>query len=120
MSAIDDAAAALTAALRAVDGVRHYAEPDAAAAVDPPATVLGWPALTWEALPYAPTSGRWLVYLVVPVNDRAQSRLFELVPIVTAAIDNVTNAVVIRADPGAFDAGGTPLPCYEIQVDVSL
>lgn len=118
MSVVKAAAAALKAALKTVQDVIPHTDPGAT--IDPPATVLGPPALTWDALYGGPTSARWLVYVVVGVDDRAIERLWDLVPVVAAALDEVDDAVVIRADPGTYLTGGGELPCYSIQVDVSL
>ena len=118
MSTVKDAADALLASLVPVEQVRRYADPGAV--VDPPGVVLGAPALTWGTGCADPTEARWLVYLVVAASDRALEELWELLPIVVAALDSVPGAAVIRADPGAYLAGGPELPCYEIQVDYGL
>lgn len=118
MNAITEMAAALTAALKTVPGCEV---PDTQGAnLDPPSLVLSPPALTWEGLCSGPTSATWLVFVVVAAEERALERLWDLLPQVTDAIDAVTDAAVIRADPGAFRAGATDLPCYEITVEVSL
>jgi len=119
VSAIEEAADDLLAALRTVEGVWAYSDPGAPVEV-PAATVLGPPALTWEAGCGGPTSARWLVYLVVAADETALARLWALLPAVVAAIDALPNAAVIRADPGAYLAGGPELPCYEIQADYAL
>ncbi|MFI6759365.1 hypothetical protein ACIBF5_09515 [Micromonospora sp. NPDC050417] len=117
MNAVTKAAADLLTALGTVPDVVAYGDPGES--VRPPATVLGPPALTWESLSASPTSARWLVYIVVPAEERALDRLWELVPLVAAAIDQLPDAVVIRADPGAF-LSGAELPCYELTIEVAL
>lgn len=115
---IKPAAETLLTALRGVAGVRVY--DDSGANVDPDAVVLGPPTLEWAGVCPGPTSARWTVYVVVKASDRALQRLWDLVPAVADAVDAVPDAAVIRADPGVFSAGGVDLPCYQIQVDVSL
>lgn len=121
MGSIDDAAQALRDALsdpELAEDVRHF--PDVGPAVTPPATVMGPPAFTWETPCDAPTSARWLVYVIVSADDRAMQRLFDLLPKVAAALDAVTDATVVRADPGTYPTSNGDLPAYEIQVDYSL
>lgn len=117
MSLISDAAAELEAALRTVSGLRVYTDPGAV--IDPPGAVLGPPSLAWETPCADPTSATFLVVVVVSADDRAMPRLWELTPLVAAAVDQVRGAVVLRAAPGSW-ATNTPLPCYEISVEVSL
>lgn len=116
---ISAAATAIVEALDTVDGVRSYT--DLGAVVDPPATLLGPPALTWAGVGSAPSEARFLVVVVVQADDRAMPRLWDLVPRVVEALeDNVQDAVVVSASPGVWTGGGTELPCYEITVEISL
>jgi len=110
----------IVAALNAVEGMTGRATSDLGATVNPPALVLGPPALMWEGVCDGPTSARFLVYAVESVDERALVRLWVLVPLVAAALDALPDVSVIRADPGAYLAGGPELPCYEIQIEVSL
>lgn len=115
MNAIADAATALKTAVDAVDGI--VATIADGASVTRTTAIVGPPALTFEAYCPEPTSARFLVaVVVVPADERALARLWELVPAVAAAIEGVTDASVIRADPGNW----RDLPSYEIQVEVSL
>lgn len=127
MSAVAAAAGVVLAALEGLDGVR--VEQDPGAAITPPSTadgaggataVLGPPSLLWESGAPEPTTARFLVYVVVDATDRAIERLWELVPVVAAALDTEPDVVVIQADPGTYPAGGVELPCYQIQIEVSL
>lgn len=118
MSPVVEAADALRAALAAVDGVRFYR--DLSASLDPPAALLGPPRLTWEALCPEPTSATFLVYLVVTADDRSVERLWDLIEAVTLALDEVTDAVVMEANPSTWPSGATELPAYEITVDYAL
>lgn len=115
---VKEAAEALEAALKAVDGLRVYRESDAS--VDPPAAVLGAPSLSWEAFCSGPTSATFPVYLIVPASGRAVEQLWDLVPLVADAIEQVPDAAVTEASPGAYLAGGQQLPSYDITVEVSL
>jgi hypothetical protein len=117
MNDVAEASAALAAACNRVDGLREYT---LGASIDPPAFVVGPPALTWESPSVDPTSARFLVYVMVPADERALPRLWGFVEQIVAVIDAVTNAVVVRADPGRFAAGITDLPSYEITVEMSL
>jgi len=118
MSAVADAAKALTAALDAVTGLRVYADPGAD--VRPPAAVLGPPSLVWESVCTDPSGARFLIYVIQQVDERALERLWDLVPLVAEALDAVPDMAVTRADPGSYSSGGTDLPAYLIQVEVSL
>ncbi|MGE3453396.1 MAG: hypothetical protein AB7I06_18505 [Burkholderiales bacterium] len=111
-------AAALSGALRLVDGVRHqeFLGDD----VDPPATVLLPPTLTWEAYVPEPTAAVWQVALVVPADERALALLWALRPRVTAALDDVMDVAVIRAEPGTFPVGSVELPAYLITLECGL
>ncbi len=102
----------------AVDGVRRYQLGDA---LDPPSVHVTAPVLTWDTPGSEPSSGVFTVVLVVPADDRALDLLDELVPLVVAAIDADVdlNAAVRRAEPGTWDVGGQPLPCYFIETEVS-
>lgn len=111
-------AEALRAALRGVEGVRHLA--DAGPLVDPPATALGPPALTWNGYHDEPAEATFPVALVVLADERAFDRLWTLLPRVTAALDAVVGVVVRRAEPGTYPVGGSDLPAYLIEVETAL
>lgn len=118
MSAVSDATADILAALKGVEGTNTLSDPGATPR--PPSLVLGPPSLQWQGACAGPTSARFLVYVVEKVDDRALERLWDLVPTVADALDAMPDASVIRADPGAYLSGGVELPCYEIQIEVSL
>lgn len=118
MATVEEAALALEAALKTVPGIRVYTDPGAT--VDPPAALLGPPQLTWSDPGPEPTSGRFVVVLMVAADERAMSRLWGLVPQVVAAVENTDDAVVKAANPGVWASGGQQLPCYEIQIEMSL
>lgn len=124
MTTVREAAEALETALRTVPGVRVYRDPGAN--IDPPAAIVGPPALGWRGFcGSAPVSARFSIWLTSPADDRTLERLWELVPAVAAVLDQVENATLadleLQATPGQFPtSGGVTLPAYEIQVDVSL
>lgn len=118
MSVVADAAKALGAALAVLDGVRVYVDP--AAAVDPPAVAVGPPALTFETFSEDPTNATFVVFVVVPLDERALERLWELVPAARAAITSGTPAACGTASPSVFNSGGRDLPAYELTVDYPL
>jgi hypothetical protein len=114
---IADAAGEISEALDAIPDLPTHIDPGAN--IQPPATVLGPPALRWETGLIGPTSARFLIYVIVPADDRAVERLWELVVTVADAID-ATSAVVLTADPATYVVGTTSLPCYELVVEVPL
>lgn len=118
MSIVKAKAEELETAAKTVPNVRFYR--DLGATVDPPALVIGPPRLQWESYCVDPTSATFIVIVMVAMNERAQEALWDLVPLVAAAMSDVEDAVVTTASPGVFNAGGTDLPSYEITVEVSL
>lgn len=118
MSAIADTAALLNQALDAIVDLPTTTDPGAN--IQPPATVLGPPALRWEVGCVGPTSARFLVYIIVPSDDRSVERLWDLIEVVDEAIDTVPDAVVLEANPATYVVGTTPLPCYELVVEVAI
>lgn len=119
MSAASDAYKALRKALRAMDGLRVSEPGDT---VDPPGVVLMPPELVWETGRPEPTSARLLAIVVMPRDERSLERLLDAAPRVAEAIDQApgVDAVVERADPGSYEAGGPELPAYVLTVEVAL
>ncbi|MEV6879549.1 hypothetical protein [Amycolatopsis sp. NPDC051128] len=118
---IQDAVAALKAALVTVGQL------DGQVYEDPGATVLGVgavitpPTLTWGTFGgSAPTDATFVVHLVVPFDEYATTRLFELVEPVVDAIEADPLFAVASASPGLLQQGGTQLPTYALTVDVGL
>ncbi|NUR80719.1 MAG: hypothetical protein HOQ21_09785 [Dermatophilaceae bacterium] len=98
--------------------VRIYDDP--AATLMPPAALVFAPELTL-AVGNDATDATFPVLLVVADDKSSVDRLAQLIPVVAQAIhDNVENAVVRSAQPGAYNAGGTVLPCYQLNVEVAL
>lgn len=118
MSLVSDAADALMAALKTVEGVRYH---DLSTNIDPPALVIGIPRLTFET--YSPgtiTAATFPVFLIVAMDDRAQRKLWDLVGPVAAAIEAETNATITTADPGWYPAGAQELPSYTFTTEMSM
>lgn len=124
MMTVRQAAEALETALKAVEGIRVYRDPGAT--IDSPAAIVGPPALGWRGFCGSqPTSARFSIWLTSPADDRTLDRLWDLVPAVAAALEQVDEATLadleLQATPSQFPtSGGVTLPAYEIQVDVSL
>lgn len=108
----------LVDALELIPDVPHYK--DLGEDIRPPCTVLGPPALRWETDSVSPSDARFLVYVVEQLSAGAVERLWDLVPVVSAAIDENTGAVVLEAAPAVYLQGNTQLPCYELVVEVPL
>lgn len=122
MSTPKEARAELGEALKALAAEPHQFRyyDNLGANIDPPATLVGLPRLAWESGCGEPTSATFLVYLVVPLDDRAVDRLQDMLPVVVDAIESVPDAVVTTATPLVSPFGGRDLPAYEITVEVSL
>ncbi|PRX48681.1 hypothetical protein B0I33_104499 [Prauserella shujinwangii] len=119
-SSVAEAARRLLAAVETVDELRVYRAPGAN--VDPPAGFVGPPRLQWETGCPEPTTATFVVIVMVASNERVLEQLWELVPRVSEAVDELLpEAAVTTALPNMFTTGnGTELPSYEITVEVSL
>lgn len=119
MSVVDDAFERLYEALGTVAGLRVGR--GVGVRLDPPAVSVSPPQLTWDGYGSDPTSASFVVPVVVRQDERALLELMKWWPPVVAALHEVENAVVRRADPGMWPAGsGVELPAYLITVDVGL
>lgn len=118
MSTIEEASGALAAALRTITELRVYDDPGAV--FDPPAALVAPPELTWDAYSSDPTGARFVVVVMVAADGQANRRLWDLVPRAAVAIETVEDAAVRQASPGLWTTGSTELPCYQIQIEVSL
>ncbi|NBH01940.1 hypothetical protein [Amycolatopsis sp. SID8362] len=119
---IQDAVAALKAALEAVgqlDG-RVYENP--AATVTGVGAVIAPPTVEWGSYGHdaGPTEAAFVVHLVVPFDEYATTRLYELVEPMREAIEGDPLFSVTSASPGLLQQGGTQLPTYALTVDVGL
>ncbi len=118
MNAYAGAVAALSAALSGVEGVRYHS--DSGKTVQPPATLLGPPTFAYETYTADPSTATVVVALVVKAGDDGDARLLALLPAVTAALHDNTDAIVRSATPGTWRTGGSDLPAYLIEIEVSL
>lgn len=109
---------AISAALSGVTGVRYYRQ--LGGSVDPPATVLPPPRLTWGLDQDEPTEATFTVGLVVDRTGREVEQLDALLQPVVSAVRSLTDVVVMSADLGSYPAGGVELPAYLITVEVAL
>lgn len=114
---VQAAALGLEAALKTVAGLRVYR---LGTTVDPPGIVVGPPQLAWEGYGGGPATATFAVFVMVAMDDKALERLWEYVTPVSEAVESVAAAVVRGADPGVYAAGTTDLPCYTLQVEMSL
>jgi hypothetical protein len=112
------AAETIGQALAGVVGVRYYRQ--LGGALDPPATVLPPPRLSWGGYGSDPTEAVFTVGLIVDRTDRVVDQLETLLPLVTAALDALTDVAVTSADLGSYPAGGVELPAYLITLEVAL
>lgn len=92
---------------------------------DPPLVYVQPPTLSWDGYITEPTESVYEVVLAVKADEHAVQRLFELLPLVTAAIDGArqthnVDAVVKTAEPGVWRVGNTELPAYFIRTEVSI
>lgn len=112
--------AEIEAALRNVSYRQYSVAPDVGPGVSPPGAVIGAPSLRWTTAGPDPDEATWPVYVIVPADDRAAQRLWELIPLVTAALDQVENAQVTQAVPTTYPTSGGELPAYQVDVEVNL
>ena len=118
MTSTSDAAARLTATLKAVAGLRFY---KLGATVDRAGVVVGMPRIKFET--YAPgtaTSAEFPVFLVVPFDEQAQAKLWEFVEPVAAALESIADTTVSAADPTIYTSGKADLPAYSFTAEMSL
>jgi hypothetical protein len=113
-----DAWTRLGDACEAVEGIRVIRRPGVTG--DPPCVYVPPPALTWDGYVDAPTEAVFEVVLAVRADAHAIERLFDLLPLVTEALDGAENAVVKEAEPSVWRVGTAELPCYLIRTEVSV
>ncbi|MEV6879113.1 hypothetical protein [Amycolatopsis sp. NPDC051128] len=122
MTQIEDAAAALKAALATVEQLdgRIYENPGAT--VTGVSAVVTPPTLEWGSFGRGagPTEATFVVHLVVPFDEYATDRLYPLVEPMRDAIEADPLFTVASASPGLLQQGGTQLPTYAFTVDVGL
>lgn len=119
MSLIREAADALEVALKTVPGLRVYTDPGAAV-TGTQGVIIAPPIVSWGAYRKEPTECTFIVHLVVPFDQYATSRLYDLVEPVQVAIELVPDFAVTDASPGMLPQGGSQLPTYALTVEVGL
>lgn len=118
---MQDAVAALKAALVTVEQLEGQVYEDPGITVPGVGAVITPPSLTWGTYGgSAPTDATFVVHLVVPFDEYATTRLFELVEPAVAAIETNPLFAVVSASPGLLQQGGAQLPTYALTVDVGL
>ena len=71
---------------------------------------------------FEPTEAQVPVWIVVPVDARVASNLYTILPLVTAVLDDVTDAVVVSAGPGRYPSPTEQkdFPAYEVIVEYAV
>lgn len=116
---IDDILNQIQAALQTIDTIRVYRDAGGAP-VEPPGIVMGPPAFTWDSYCDGPTEATMQMYLVVKMDDRVFSRLFDLIEEVANKVSEVPDAAVTTATPSTYPVGPTSLPAYLFTVELNL
>jgi hypothetical protein len=117
-ASIQEAHDGLLTAMGAVPDVRGYGE--LALTADPPAVYLSPPELAWKGPGPQPSEAVFSAALVVTAGERTTSELLRLLPLLVEAIETTEDAVLVSAEPGAWIAGDTSLPCYFFRIEVAL
>ncbi|MEU8636788.1 hypothetical protein AB0C38_31845 [Amycolatopsis sp. NPDC048633] len=118
---MQDAVTALKAALKTVEQLDGRVYEDPGATVSSVGAVITPPTVAWDSFARsAPTEATFVVHLVVPLDEYATARLYDLVEPVVDAIEADPLFAVASASPGLLQQGGTQLPTYALTVDVGL
>ncbi|MBB4689824.1 hypothetical protein [Amycolatopsis jiangsuensis] len=121
MSSITDAVAALHTVLDSVAELDKRVYEDPGQSVTGVGAVITPPTVSWGGFGGPePSEATFVVHLVVPFDQYATARLYQLVEPVVAAIEGDPLFAVSSASPGLLQQGGTQLPTYAITVDVGL
>lgn len=72
--------------------------------------------------PFEPTEAQIPVWIVVPSDKNATTNLYQILPLVAAALDDVTDAVVASAGPGRYPSptDQKEFPAYEVIVEYAV
>lgn len=122
MTSVQDAAAALRAALETVEALdKRVTEDPGQAVTGTSLAVIAPPVVSWGSFGGSePTDATFVVHLVVPFDQYATARLYQLVEPIVSAIEASPLFSVASASPGLLQQGGAQLPTYAITVDVGL
>lgn len=95
-----------------------------------PAIVVGMARLDGqESAPYRrpgeafePTEAQIPIWIIVPADKRVATNLYTLLPLVAAALDDVTDAAVISVGPGRYPSptDQKDFPAYEVIVEYAV
>ncbi|MFI5607775.1 hypothetical protein [Amycolatopsis sp. NPDC051903] len=118
MTVLQDAVAGLKEVLETIPDLVVYLDPGAS--VQGLGAVITPPILSWESFCEDPTEATFVVHLVVPFDEYATFRLYELLEPVVTAIQSDPRFSVSSASPGLLQSGGAQLPTYAISVDTAL
>jgi len=122
MSQIEDAIAALKAALANVEQLDGRIYEDLGFTVTGVSAIITPPTLTWGSFGRGdgPTEATFVVHLAVPFDEYATARLYPLVEPMRDAIEADPLFTVASASPALLQQGGAQLPTYALTVDVGL
>lgn len=72
--------------------------------------------------PFEPTEAQIPIWIIVPADKRVAANLYTILPLIAAAIDDVTDAVVVSAGPGRYPSptDQKELPAYEVIVEYAV
>lgn len=118
MSFVREAAELLETALKTIPNLWVTQDPSAAVQGTTGA-VIAPPVVDWQAFCREPTGCTFIVHLIVPFDQYATARLYDLVEPVAEAIEASDPAfAVTNAAPGLLPQGGSQLPTYALTVEV--
>lgn len=71
---------------------------------------------------FEPNEAQVPVWIVMPADRRVASNLYQVLPLIAAVLDDVTDAVVISAGPGRYPSPTEQkdYPAYEVIVEYAV
>lgn len=118
MNSIQQARAALAAALDEIDGLVVYTR--LGDVVDPPAVMVSLPRVEFNGPPGVPTDATFTIPVFARMEGDTSDELAHWMPIVADKLENKLGIPVRPAVPGTWPAGGVDLPAYLIEAEVAL
>ncbi len=94
-----------------------------------PAVVVGTARLDGGDMPYRrpgeafePSEAQIPIWIMVPSDKRAAQNLYTVLPLIVAALDDLTDAVVVSAGPGRYPSptDQKEFPAYEVIVEYAV
>jgi hypothetical protein len=111
-----DTSNAIADALRTVEGLSVYTEPDANPNV--PAAYVGPPELTWTVYNSArPDQLTFRLWLVVASNGYSVANLEPLLDAISDALASQTDSALTQAVPSGWPTGGATIPAYLLTLE---